>query len=80
MNCERDDSRADQRLADFEFLGELGRGGIRLAIEARPVSLRRSALKVLSNVLCLTPRTVRRFGREAFHAFVRGSWYREIES
>lgn len=55
-----------KRLADFQILRELGRGGMGIVYEARQMSLNRKvALKVLSSSLGLTARSVLRFRREA---------------
>jgi serine/threonine protein kinase len=55
-----------RRLGDFAIIREIGRGGMGVVYEARPVSLNRKvALKVLSGGLGLTPKAVQRFRREA---------------
>jgi serine/threonine protein kinase/tetratricopeptide (TPR) repeat protein len=55
-----------QRLADFEILREIGRGGMGIVYEARQVSLNRKvAMKVLSGGLGVTTKSVQRFRREA---------------
>src|SRR5215212_5689705 len=54
------------RLGDFEVLREIGRGGMGVVYEARQVSLNRKvALKVLAGSVCLSPKAVVRFKREA---------------
>ena len=55
-----------QRLGDFEFVREIGRGGMGVVYEARQVSLNRKvALKVLEGGLGLNAEAVERFHREA---------------
>jgi serine/threonine protein kinase len=55
-----------KRLADFEIVRLLGRGGMGMVYEARQISLNRVvALKVLSGGLGLTAKAVQRFRREA---------------
>jgi serine/threonine protein kinase len=55
-----------QRLGDFEFIREVGHGGMGIVYEARQLSLNRPvALKVLSGSLGLTDKAVQRFRREA---------------
>jgi serine/threonine protein kinase len=63
---ETDHSFLGRQLGDFELVRELGRGGMGIVYEARQLSLKRKvALKVLSGLLGLTPRSVQRFRREA---------------
>jgi len=60
------DLEAGSRLADFEVLGELGRGGMGVVYRARQVSLGREvALKVLPQVSRHGPAAVERFRHEA---------------
>ena len=55
-----------QRLGDFEFEEELGRGGMGIVYAARQISLqRRVALKILPFTSVLDPRYVARFQNEA---------------
>src|SRR5271165_6755866 len=57
---------AGTRLADFDMIREIGRGGMGIVYEARQVSLNRKvAIKLLATTLVLTPRAVDRFRREA---------------
>lgn len=54
------------RLGDFRIVKEIGRGGMGVVYEAEQVSLGRSvALKILPPALCLDPRLMTRFRREA---------------
>lgn len=54
------------RLADFEILSEIGRGGMGIVYHARQISLDRPvALKVMTGARRLGPTAVERFHREA---------------
>src|SRR4051812_3364989 len=54
------------RLGDFEILREIGRGGMGGVYEARQGSPnRRGAPKVLAGSVCLSPKAIVRFKREA---------------
>ena len=61
-----DGENIQERLGDFEIIGELGRGGMGVVYEARQVSLnRRVALKVISSPLGRSSKAEERFRREA---------------
>ncbi len=58
--------RAGQRVGDYRLVREVGRGGMGIVWEAEQISLRRRvALKVLSDHLTLSARSIERFRHEA---------------